>query len=288
MNTVPTPFQTCTDPSVFIRVHLWFSSSVLDAGERASWQRDGFFLRRGFAREPLMQRMLERVVAICRRQARGDDVAPALVLAEARGNPHAKYPEDLVSKVFRLHRDTVFAEFARDERVLDLVADLLGNDLDCFLSQFIFKTPGAYGQPWHQDALYFPFEPDAQLGIWLAVTEATLENGCLHVLPGSHTEPVHTHIRDRRPGSNYGYLEMVDHDTGGAVPVLMRPGDLLVFHSHLMHCSTDNVSPVIRAAIVYHYSPAGTVDRTPRGPAYVNDWMPVRRQTATARTPPTR
>lgn len=251
--------------------------AMLSAEERSAWRRAGFFIRRGFAREPTMRRMLERVVELCRAHATGGDVTPALVLPEARGNPNARAPEDLVSKVFRLHRDSVFAEFARDEGVLSLVADLLADDLDCFLSQFIFKTPGAYGQPWHQDALYFPFEPDAQIGVWLAVTEATHENGCLHVLPGSHTEPVHAHIRDERPGSNYGYLEIVDHDMSGAVPVFMQPGDLLIFHSHLMHCSTDNVSQHIRAAMVYHYSPAGTVDHTPRGPTYVNDWVPVRR-----------
>ena len=250
---------------------------MLTPDEHAAWQRDGFFIRRGFAREPTMQRMLARVVEICRRHAAAEDVSPALVLPEARGNPDARMPEDLISKVFRLHRDTVFAEFARDDGVLDIVAQLLGDDLDCFLSQFIFKTPGAYGQPWHQDALYFPFEPDAQLGVWLAVTAATLDNGCLHVLPGSQREAVHAHTRDERPGSNYGYLEIVDHDMSGAIPVLMQPGDLLVFHSHLMHRSTDNVSDGIRAAMVYHYSPAGTVDRAPRGPTYVNDWMPVRR-----------
>jgi ectoine hydroxylase-related dioxygenase (phytanoyl-CoA dioxygenase family) len=114
--------------------------------------------------------------------------------------------------------------------------------------------------------------------VWLAVTAATLANGCLHVVPGSHREAVHAHVRDQRPGSNYGYLEIVDHDMSGAVPVLMQPGDLLVFHSHLMHCSTDNVSDGIRAAMVYHYSPAGTVDHTPRGPTHVNDWVPVRRR----------
>lgn len=258
---------------------------MLTADEHAAWQRDGFFIRRGFARAPLLRAMLERVVDICRRQAAGGDVAPALVLPEARGNPKAVAPEDLISKVFRLHRDPVFEAFARDDQVLDLIGGLLGPDLDCFLSQFIFKTPGAYGQPWHQDALYFPFEPDRQLGVWLAVTEATLDNGCLHVLPGSHREPVHAHVRDQRPGSNYGYLEIVDHDMQAAVPVLMQAGDLLVFHSHLMHRSTDNVSDGIRAAMVYHYSPAGTVDRAPRGPAYVNDWMPVRRAAATEPEP---
>lgn len=253
---------------------------MLTADEQAAWQRDGFLIRRGFAHQPTMQRMLTRVVEICRRHAAAEDVSPALVLPEARGNPLAREPEDRISKVFRLHRDGVFEEFARDHAVLDLIGDLLGSDLDCFLSQFIFKTPGAYGQPWHQDAHYFPFEPDAQLGVWLAVTAATLENGCLYVLPGSHREAVHAHVRDERPGSNYGYLEIVDHDMGAAVPVLMQPGDLLLFHSHLMHRSTDNVSDGIRAAMVYHYSPAGTVDHAPHGPSYVNDWMPVRRADA--------
>lgn len=250
---------------------------MLTADERAAWRDDGFFIRRGFAPTSLLEAMLARVVAICRSHAAGEDVTPALVLPEARGNPEAREPEDLISKVFRLHRDPAFESFALDAVVVDLVADLLGPDVDCFLSQFIFKTPGAYGQPWHQDALYFPFEPDRQLGVWLAVTEATLDNGCLHVLPGSHREAVHAHVRDERPGSNYGYLEIVDHDMSAAVPVLMQPGDLLVFHSHLMHRSTDNVSDGIRAAMVYHYSPAGTVDHVARGPAYVNDWMPVRR-----------
>lgn len=250
---------------------------MLTADERTSWQRDGFFVRHGFAREPLLRDMLARVVAICRDHAAGRDVTPALVLPEARGNPAARAPEDLISKVFRLHRDPVFERFARDVRLLDVVGELLGDDVDCFLSQFIFKTPGAYGQPWHQDALYFPFEPDRQLGVWLAITEARLDNGCLHVVPGSHREPVHAHVADARPGSNYGYLEIVDHDMSAAVPVLLQPGDLLVFHSHLMHRSTDNRSAGIRAAMVYHYSPAGTVDRAPRGPAYVNDWMAVRR-----------
>jgi ectoine hydroxylase-related dioxygenase (phytanoyl-CoA dioxygenase family) len=225
-----------------------------------------------------MERMLERVVEICRLHAAGENSTRALGVPEAKPNPHARAPEDRISKVFRLHRDGVFEEFARDRALLRLVADLLGDDVDVFLSQFIFKNPGAYGQPWHQDALYFHMEPDAQIGIWLAVTRATLENGCLHVLPGSHAEPVHPHEPDRRPKSNYGYLEIVDHDMSGSVPVRMEPGDLLVFHSHLMHRSTDNESAEIRAAMVYHYSPGGTVDRTPKGPTYVNDWMPVRRR----------
>lgn len=109
--------------------------------------------------------------------------------------------------------------------------------------------------------------------MWLAVTEATLENGCLRVLPGSHREPVHEHEPDRHPNANYGYVEIVDHDMGGSERLLMDPGDLLLFDSHLMHRSTDNESAGIRAAMVFHYAATGTVDR---GPGIVNEFVTVR------------
>ena len=110
------------------------------------------------------------------------------------------------------------------------------------------------------------------------VVDHTPDNGCLQVVPGSHTQPVHDHVPDHRPGANYGYVEIVDHDMDDAVPVPMAPGDLLVFDSHLMHRSTDNVSDGLRAAMVFHLAAAGTTDHTVEHRGYtVNDWIPVRR-----------
>jgi phytanoyl-CoA hydroxylase len=230
--------------------------ATLTATQRAEFEACGFLRFPRFADDELCERMLARVVEIARNGS-----GPALILPEANLAGRDGRPEELVSKIFKLHRDGVFAEFATSLAVTDLAADLIAPTLDCFLSQFIFKNPGAWGQPWHQDSFYFPFEPPRPIvGVWLAVTAATLENGCLHVVPGSHHEPIHEHIPDRRPGANYGYVEIVDHDMSGAVPVLMDPGDLLVFDSHLMHRSTDNVSSGIRAAMVYHYATTGTVN----------------------------
>jgi ectoine hydroxylase-related dioxygenase (phytanoyl-CoA dioxygenase family) len=241
---------------------------------REAFAADGFVRLPEFADRATCDRMLERVVEIVRANAAGERSRTVLVLPEANLADRTGEPEDRVSKVFRLHHDTVFEEFARSAEVTDLVADLIAPSLDCFLSQFIFKNPGAWGQPWHQDSYYFPFEPARPIvGVWLAVTEATLENGCLHVVAGSHREPVHTHVPDRRPGANYGYVEIVDHDMSSAVPVLMQPGDLLLFDSHLMHRSTDNVSDGIRAAMVYHYAAAGTRELQP---SPVSDFVRVR------------
>ena len=246
----------------------------LTADERSHYDAHGFVRLPGFADAATCEAMLDDVVTVTRAQADGTPEPEALVLPEANLVGRDGSPEELASKVFKLHRRGGFEEFARRDDVLDRVTELVGPRLDCFLSQFIFKNPGAWGQPWHQDSWYFPFEPPRPItGVWLAVTQATLENGCLHVLPGSHREPVHEHEPDRRPGANYGYVEIVDHDMTGSVPVLMDPGDLLLFDSHLMHRSTDNESDGVRAAMVYHYCATGTVERTK---GIVNDFVTVR------------
>jgi phytanoyl-CoA hydroxylase len=222
--------------------------------------------------------MLARVTLIVREPALAEAVGAKLVPESNKASAVVANPEDAMSKIFKLHRDGVFADFALAQDVVDRVSELIAPEIDLFLSQFIFKTPGAWGQPWHQDSFYFPFEPARPVvGVWLAVTEATLVNGCLRVLPGSQTEPVHEHVPDRRPAANYGYFEIVDHDMAAAEPVLMDPGDLLVFDSHLMHCSTDNESDGIRGAMVYHYAAAGTVDHSEEYFPTLNDWVPARR-----------
>jgi ectoine hydroxylase-related dioxygenase (phytanoyl-CoA dioxygenase family) len=253
---------------------------ALSPERKEAFERDGFFIVRRFAPPATLDAMLARVIELARAHARGESIRPAYVVEEEALREDAKAPEDHLSKLFRVHRhEPVFAAFAREPALLDLVGGILGPDLDCFLSQFIFKNPGALGQPWHQDAFYFPFDRGPQVGTWLAVSEARLENGPLWVLPGSHREPVHAVVRDRRPHAHFAYVEIADHDMSGAVPVLMEPGDLLFFHSHLMHMSTDNASDRRRAAMVYHYGETGTDDRSLERFGFVPpnvDWLSLR------------
>jgi len=252
---------------------------MLDAKRRRAWQTDGFFVVPGFADPDVCKAMLERVCVLCERAESGRNVARAFRMPEPALRDAAGSAAERTSKLFRIHREEpVFRSFACDPRLLAIVAGIIGPDLDCFLSQFIFKNPGALGQPWHQDAYYFPFDRGPQVGAWLAVTEATLENGPLWVLAGSQNEPVHAVEPDRRAHAQFGYVEITDHDMSEAVPVLLRPGDLLLFHGRLMHKSTDNVSRGMRAAMVYHYGEAGTVDTTLERKGYtINDWLPVLR-----------
>ncbi len=225
--------------------------------------------------------MWARVVELVRACAGGESIGDAYVMQEKKLASSAVQPEDELSKLFRIHREEkIFRDFVSNEPLLDILEGLLGPDIDVFLSQFIAKHPGALGQPWHQDSFYFPFDRGPQVGLWLAVSEARRDNSPLWVVPGSHVEPIHDVVPDRRPDANYGYVEIVDYDTSREVPVLMQPGDLLVFHSHLFHRSTDNASDVSRLAMVYHLASGGTVDQSQERWGYTPpniDWLPLRR-----------
>ena len=255
--------------------------NALTPAMRESWDRDGFFILPGFAEAAALQAMEARVVELVRTAAAGGSIGDAYVMKEKKLAATAVQPEDELSKLFRIHRDEkLFRDFVSNEDLLDFLEGLLGQDIDCFLSQFIAKRPGALGQPWHQDSFYFPFDRGPQVGLWLAVTETRIDNSPLWVVPGSHVEPIHEVVPDPRPHAALGYVEIVDYDTSSEVAVLMRPGDLLVFHSHLFHRSTDNTSDISRLAMVYHLASGGTVDQSQERWGYTPpnmDWMPVRR-----------
>lgn len=250
------------------------STPLLAEHDLQSWEKDGYVVIRGFADAGTCRAQYDAAVAIARDEAASES---HLLVPEGHPSAGATEPEDFVAKIFKLHRREPYASFNRDPRLLSLLSQLLGDDIDAFLSQFIFKAPEAYGQPWHQDSYYFPFSESHQVGAWLAVTRATIENGCLWVVPGSHREPVHEHVPDDRPNATRAYTKIVDYDMSTKVPMEMAVGDLLLFDSHLMHSSTDNESDEVRAAYVAHYSRAGVEDRTPSETS-VNDWMPVTRQ----------
>ena len=97
----------------------------------------GFHLYPGFCASSVGQAMLSDVIGLARRAAAGDDVECALVLPEGQAGMQGEQPEDVVSKVFKLHRRPLFADFLKDPRIRDILLATIGTDVDCFLSQSI-------------------------------------------------------------------------------------------------------------------------------------------------------
>jgi ectoine hydroxylase-related dioxygenase (phytanoyl-CoA dioxygenase family) len=122
---------------------------------------------------------------------------------------------------------------------------------------------------WHQDNGYTFVEPQAYLTCWIAITDATTENGCVVVMPGAHREGT-LHHRE----TPIGYECWGDHDRAVEVPV--RAGSIVVFTSLTPHYTERNRTGDVRKAYIVQYLPDGAVAYRPqpdgsRGPAEPQD-----------------
>ncbi len=104
---------------------------MLTAEQLENGNANGYFIIRSFAPSSICAAMLSRAIELARKAAPNERLDNRiLVMPEARVNGAARNPEDYVSKIFRLHRDTVFQQFCESPAVLDLVEAILGPDLD--------------------------------------------------------------------------------------------------------------------------------------------------------------
>ncbi len=143
-------------------------------------------------------------------------------------------------------------EFAHHPLLLALVERLIGESPVLFQSMALLKPPRlGRDKPWHQDHAYFQLELDAKVvGCWIALDEATIENGCMVVAPGSHLKGPVVHFRRR----DWQICD-TDVDNSAAVAVPLKPGGLLIFQSLLHHGTPPNQTGSRRRALQFHYRP---------------------------------
>ncbi|CAN5837181.1 phytanoyl-CoA dioxygenase family protein [soil metagenome] len=116
------------------------------------------------------------------------------------------------------------------------------------------KPPGFPGQAWHQDEVFIPTRDRSLLGAWIAIDDATVENGCLWVLPGSHRSGYLFPLRDHgRPEEFDAAQESYGFDDSEEVAVELEAGSVLFFNGYLLHRSKRNRSEVYRRTLVTHY-----------------------------------
>ncbi len=147
-----------------------------------------------------------------------------------------------------------------ESRIQQILRDLLGDNPLLFQSMALVKPPGGCEKPWHQDNAYFSTQsPDAVVGTWIALDEATVENGCMHFLPGGHHRgPMrHHHASD---------CEIVPGrlNPAEAIPVPLPAGGMVFFHGSIPHQTPPNASDRRRRALQFHYRAEqnAVVDRT--------------------------
>ena len=175
-------------------------------------------------------------------------------------------PEQLGTEL--VAKDPFWLRLVSDDRLLDIAEKFIGPDIALYASHYIAK-PAFDGQPvlWHQDGSYWPLEPMKVVTLWLAVDDATTENGCLRVIPGSHTMNLHEmHRRDDVKSVLSTSIDDSHVDESNAVDCALPSGGVEVHHPNLIHGSEANHSPKRRAGLTIRYIPTSTRITTPDWP----------------------
>ena len=144
-------------------------------------------------------------------------------------------------------------------RILDAVEDVIGPDILVYHSTLFLKeahTPAFVR--WHQDSTYFYLEPHLHITAWVALSDATVQAGCMQMLPGSHRWGAFEH--DDQPGPHnmirrgQGISERFDKAQGVFTPVMA--GQMSLHHTDVVHASGANDSDDRRIGLAISYIPA--------------------------------
>ncbi len=149
--------------------------------------------------------------------------------------------------------DPVFSTFSRAPQIAELVADLGMADALVLQSMYIFKQPRIGGEVnWHCDHSFLWTEPQSVVGLWIALEDATQENGCLWAVPGGHVLPAKNRFRRDGDGTRMEVFDESPYDTSQAVPLEVKAGTVIVLHGTLPHASAPNTSDKSRHAYTLH------------------------------------
>lgn len=164
-------------------------------------------------------------------------------------DPLKRYP-----RMIHMHRwDEVSLRWLVDERLNACMTGLLGREPYAVQTMLYFKPPGARGQALHQDNFYLRAEPGTCMAAWMALDRCDEANGCMQIVPGSHTWPL---LCTTKADTSVSFTDVtVPLPEGQEVhPVCMDPGDVLFFNGALVHGSYPNITEDrFRRALIGHY-----------------------------------
>lgn len=227
-------------------------AGLLDADQVQTYRRDGFVIVPGAlsdAEVDELRRTTDEFMDRARAMTENDDVIELDIAAGHRPetpkirrikSPHKQHP--------------VYAAMLEKEELLDTVEQLIGGNIRWHHTKLNAKAPGG-GTPveWHTDWGYYPHTNDDLLEIGIAIDDITTENGCLHVLAGSHLGPAWDHYED---GRFVGAVPPHSFEMDAAVPLVMEAGDISIHHVRALHGSAPNLSEKPRRLLLQGYAAA--------------------------------
>ena len=219
------------------------------------YQDNGYLIVRDAMTLEDLQQLRDEATKVCR----GD-------LGEVRGLMPAEPGEsddDVLRRYLCIHFPHKISEtmlsYLGHPSIVEVMTKVIGPNVKCMQSMLFIKASGKPGQAWHQDEYFIPTRDRSLTGAWIAMDDATVENGCLWVIPGSHKHgiiwPQREH-NDRRfdcTGEAI-YFPYADEDS---IPVEVPAGSIVFFNGYLLHRSLPNrAKGGYRRVLVNHYMSA--------------------------------
>jgi len=150
--------------------------------------------------------------------------------------------------------DPVFEKFSRSHKIKQLAAAIGFEDPLLLQSVYIFKQPNIGGEvTCHQDSTFLYTEPIDIVGLWFALEDATIENGCLWAIPGGHRHGLKSRwVRTPEGKMKFEIYDAEPWPEDQLVPLEVSKGSLILLHGLLPHRSFENRSPRSRHAYTLH------------------------------------
>ncbi len=221
---------------------------------RETWHRDGIFVVEDLLTPAEVSALKAEAAAICRGTRGTVDGLP---------EDRAGSDDEVTARCLAIHFPHKISDLIRHAaahpRVVEVLREVVGPNVKAMQTMLFVKHAGKPGQAWHQDENFIPTRDRSLAAAWIALDDATVENGCLWAHPGSHRAgvlwPDAAHGDDRfdpvKEARGYPYAR----EGGVALPV--RAGGVVFFHGYLLHRSLPNVTRGgFRRALVSHYMSA--------------------------------
>ncbi|XP_056133863.1 phytanoyl-CoA dioxygenase, peroxisomal [Lampris incognitus] len=256
-------------------------TDVLTPEQRLFYEENGFILIKNLVSEEDIDRFRMAFERICRREVQ----VPGLLVMRDVAIAKSEFIEDqkAVSKVQDFQEDPELFRYCTLPQILKHVECFTGPNIMAMHTMLINKPPDAGKKtsrhPLHQDLHYFPFRPvDKIVCAWTAMERINRKNGCLVVLPGTHTGTLKEHdYPEWEGGVNKMYHGVRDYNPEHPMVHLeMEKGDTVFFHPLLIHGSGMNQTQGFRKAISCHYASADCYYIDVMGTTQENIWQEMK------------
>jgi ectoine hydroxylase-related dioxygenase (phytanoyl-CoA dioxygenase family) len=182
------------------------------------------------------------------------------------GQPTIARQNEIVFQAHLVLRCEVARRFSAHPVLQSLCRDLIGPPVRLYWDQLVYKRPGTAQEfPWHQDNGYTYVEPQQYLTCWVALTDATVDNGCPWIAPGVHLRGTLAH---RWTDLGFECMKTPQNSQALEVPA----GSIAVFSSLTPHRTGPNLTDSVRKSYILQYAPDGAMVYPHQGePGLAND-----------------